>query len=513
MRHIFTLCLLLFFAFWGCTNNNSAGGNSTETENAIAFLVMDSNGAAMGKVTYKVLPSNFRADTLQRLSEKDYLYSGESDAKGNIFLENHEPGAYVIEVQKDSLLSALAYNVQDSTEHSEKDVSNQIVLQKSGRVTGRVSLPEGDSYAWIFVNGTDRAVKTDSVGRFFIENVPSSKHLEFEAATAGKMEYLGSITSRVHPDDTTFIDVSTTDIKINVTELKLMDYISNWMRPLQSPTALTVRLDSSNLDFSQVKNNGKNLVLMDNDDGQPVPMQVTYWDSANARGILQVRISDLADTSRYCSLIEQSVPAEDTIDVWEDVSDSLYKALNTLLLGSFEYDTRQNALPSPVPVNFWYQSASENGTINPAKDDPFAYPYVAADSGRAGRAAHFSYTGNDPEYAVVGTTLSNGTRSLAQLDSLELWLRGDGDFSIALEDLSDTTFDGIKALYKGSCTSSWSRIVVRPQDFLPADSIFGNYGWDYVKYRITSFSIFARNGHDIWIDDIRLYGVNRDDLK
>ncbi|SHL04680.1 hypothetical protein [Fibrobacter sp. UWEL] len=510
MKYIYALCFTLPLVFWGCGNTDTAGGNSTETENAIAFQVRDSKGAVLGNVAYKVLSSEFRADTLQRLSDKDYLYYGQSDSKGNIVLEKHQAGNFLIEFQKDSLLSAFAYSVQDSTERSD-----EIILQKSGRVTGHVNLPEGDSFAWVFVNGTDRIVKTDSTGRFFMENVPSGAYLDFGAASSVEMDDLGSISSLIKPDEVTFVNVSGSDSipePITVMELSLKDYISDWMRPLQSPMALTVRLDSSNLDFAQIKNGGKNLVLQNQKD-QIVPMKVTYWDSTNARGILQVRISELSDTAGYYSLVELNDAAETSVDVWEGASDSLYKALNTLVLGTFEYDTRQNGLPSPIPVNFWYQSASEGGTISPAADDPIAYPIEQADSGRAGRAAHFSYTAIDPEYAVFGTTLSNGERSLAQLDSLELWIRGDGDFYVALEDLKDSTSEGAKALHKGACTSGWSRIAIRPQDFSPADSIFGNYGWDYVKYKVTTFSVFARNGHDIWIDDIRMYGVNRDDLK
>lgn len=513
MKHLYALCLFLSVAFWGCSNQDTAGGNSTETENAIAFLVKDAKGISLGQVAYKVLPSEFRADTLQRLSAKDYLYSGESDSMGNIFLENHQAGDFIIEIQKDSLLSAFAYDIQNSEERLESDIANEIILQKPGRVTGHVTLPKDVSHAWVFIEGTDRVVKTDSTGRFFMENVPSGENLEFQALTSGTMQHLGSLASRVRPGDTTIVNVTTIDSQ-TVMELKLKDYISFWMRPLQSPMVLTLRLDSSDLDFAQVKNNGRNLILTEDEISSVTPMQVTYWDSTNGRGILQVRVSTLADTSKVLKLIEvENNPSQVSTDVWEDISDSLYYALNTLTLGTFEYDTRQNALPSPVPVNFWYQSASENGTINPAKDDILAYPIEQADSGRPGRAAHFSYTGNDPEYAVIGTTLSNGTRSLAQLDSLEIWIRGDGDYSIALEDLSDSASVGIKALYKGTCTSNWSRIAIRPQDFLPADSTFGNYGWDFVKYRISTFSVFARNGHDIWIDDIRLYGVNRDDLK
>ena len=90
-------------------------------------------------------------------------------------------------------------------------------------------------------------------------------------------------------------------------------------------------------------------------------------------------------------------------------------------------------------------------------------------------------------------------------------IRGDGEYSIALENLVDS--DDWKAVYNGVNTSSWSRVVIRPQDFAPADSAGGNYGWNFIKHQISTLTIFAQKGSGIWLDDIRIYGINRDDLK
>ena len=65
--------------------------------------------------------------------------------------------------------------------------------------------------------------------------------------------------------------------------------------------------------------------------------------------------------------------------------------------------------------------------------------------------------------------------------------------------------------YAREAKEKWERVVVRPQDF-QSDTV-SYHGWDVTRNRITHFTIFAFNGTDLWIDDVRLYGINRDDLR
>lgn len=491
------LPLAALFAMWACSNDNSAGGNSTETENAIAFRVLDVQGEPLANVSYRILPADFVADTSQRLDSGAYAYSGESDASGMIRIEDFQSSDYLIEFENDSLSSVLRYSVDDSLD--------DVTLQKPGSVGGVVELPENADFAWVFFYGLDRAIKTDSAGRFFVENVPSG-NLTIAAALPNSLETIKEIAVDVLPADTLNLDWKYSK------SLRVKDYVSDWMLPLQVPTVLTIRLDSSDLDFAESNHAGDDLRLVDSA-GALLPMRIAYWDSAYGMGVLQVRINDLSDTLSEWTLKwgNRLALPQNAENVWENISDSLLLAMNSVLVADFENNSSRNALPSPIAANSWYKSASENGSITPSKEGHFVDALAPADSGRSGTAAHFVYTGNDPDYALVATNLSSGKRNLAQMDSVELWIRGDGDYSIALENLEDS--DDMKALYRGSCTSGWSRVVVRPQDFLSADSVGGNYGWDYVKYGITTMTIFARNGHDLWLDDIRIYGINIDDLK
>lgn len=516
MSFVQIIMLLTSFILMGCGNENSAGGNSTETENAIALQIVDSQGHPLSQVTYRVLPLWFVGDTTQRLENEAYAYLGESDSKGWIRIDAHKPGDFLIEISNDSLSSVLQYSLErDSIQKFEQ----VLTINKPGTVDGRINLPDSISYAWILFYGLDRMARTDSTGYFCIQGLPSG-NLTLIAIIPNSTIQIGQASFDVLPDDTLsldFIELPTvSDEKMETWKYSRIirggSLVSEWMKPLSPQSVLTLRLDSTNTDFSALKGDGNDLRLFKSS-GEIIPARITFWDSVSQKGIVRIKIMNWADTLddwtlKWGNPYALSLPE---IDVWSGLSDSLILELNSVLVDDFEHGTSQNALLPPIPSNSWYKSASEGATISPAKNEPFVNALYAADSGRVGVAAHFEYSATYPKYALIGTKLTSGVRSLAHMDSLEIWMRGDGEYSVAFENL--VTSDNWKTVYDGTNTSSWSRVVVRPQDFLPADSVGGNYGWESIKYGISTLTFFVKNGQNIWIDDVRIYGINRDDLK
>jgi hypothetical protein len=57
----------------------------------------------------------------------------------------------------------------------------------------------------------------------------------------------------------------------------------------------------------------------------------------------------------------------------------------------------------------------------------------------------------------------------------------------------------------------WARVAVTPKDFTNADGK-SYHGWNVTRNKITRFTIFVYNGSDIWIDNVKMYGINLDDL-
>lgn len=58
-----------------------------------------------------------------------------------------------------------------------------------------------------------------------------------------------------------------------------------------------------------------------------------------------------------------------------------------------------------------------------------------------------------------------------------------------------------------------TRIRIAPEQFAPPDGIGGDIGWETVKDSITNLTFFVSGGTETWIDDVRIFGINRDDLK
>ena len=53
--------------------------------------------------------------------------------------------------------------------------------------------------------------------------------------------------------------------------------------------------------------------------------------------------------------------------------------------------------------------------------------------------------------------------------------------------------------------------MVTPKDFGSPDNQ-DYHGWEVTRNKITRFTIFVYNGKDVWIDNVKMYGINLDDL-
>lgn len=124
--------------------------------------------------------------------------------------------------------------------------------------------------------------------------------------------------------------------------------------------------------------------------------------------------------------------------------------------------------------------------------------------------AYFTYTNDSANgWALMGHSF-DGVQDLSNLDSVSFMARGDGRVSLAFDhwDDVDSAFTD-KAWIHIEISSSWTRYVVKPSNFLKADSIGGNTGWDSVKKTVTNITFFGNNGKEFWLDDVVLYSTKR----
>jgi hypothetical protein len=179
-------------------------------------------------------------------------------------------------------------------------------------------------------------------------------------------------------------------------------------------------------------------------------------------------------------------------------------ALNSVLVDDFEGGVLQNLLPDSAT---WTTNTSDSGSIS-------SFGIVAA-QGRTGHVLHMAYQADSGagQYALTSTALATTPRCFRSMDSIVLWERGGGRFTVAMEHIANGV--SRKAWKVMPLDTGWKRIRIRPQDFDSASPTgkFGNLGWKAIRDTITHLTLFAAARSDLWIDDVRIYGIDREDLR
>jgi len=301
---------------------------------------------------------------------------------------------------------------------------------------------------------------------------------------------------------------STTETEnvLTAVEFRVDSLLPSWNCWTCTSTVVTVRVDSSVLDFAKTDSLGHDLVV-ERQDSTPVPFEVVFWDRHAARGRLHVRIDPSLMIPGARIRLRWGKPLQVRSDpgaVWHAISAVQKLLLNSVLVDDFEQGTTRSLLPDSAS---WYTSHADSATVSsPA--------LVAAGAGRRGTALHISY--NAPSatfrYALTGIRLGKAPVCLRSLDSLVVWVRGSGTLGVAFDHLGDSTNSG-KAWLHRPLDSSWTRLSIRPQDLDTANGVGGNVGWNLMRDSVSNLTFFASGGSDLWIDDVRLYGIDRNDLK
>lgn len=510
MKQIFMACLGVLLLLNSCTKQQSAG-NTVETENCVSFQVVFQDGKPASMVQVKLRPAWYVADTLRSTDTSLEIRNLYTDKRGMILCKGLPQGRYVVQAMGDTIGAVTEVEHVDTARGNE---FAQITLLPMGSLQGTISLPVGIPYAWVQFYGLDEQVKTDSLGDFNFKAMPPGT-LRVRAIAYKLPTELAEDFVQIRSHST--VDAGTLAAPTIGTEdpatwrysrtVRVDSLASNWMRPLSNPTVLTLHLDSSNFDFSQAISDGRDLRIFDAQ-GNPLAHQRARWDSVLRKAVIRVRIETVVDSTTRIELRWGRPGAVDPsyAKLWNGIKDSVKQELYTLLIDDFEHNSIQTALPPPIPANHWYWFASDSTvTITP----DFATALQPAGAGRSGHALHFSYSDSLSQWNKLGTALGSGSRSLATLDSIVFWVRGTGIYSLTFDNLGT---NGGKAWIHDSLDTIWTRKSIRPRDLMPEDSIAGNVGWNNVKDAVTNLTFFFGGGKDFWIDDIRMYGINRDNL-
>lgn len=155
----------------------------------------------------------------------------------------------------------------------------------------------------------------------------------------------------------------------------------------------------------------------------------------------------------------------------------------------------------------WYYIAS--GTATWIKPDSVGGFGGAIVDGARGKHLSLQFDLGDSGYVLLGTHLGldTGFYDLSALTAIRMKVRGDCDFSFALEhykDLGDNNFQ--KSLWHATADTTWKEIVFRPGREKLNASVY-QVEWKNIAHEIGFVSIFASSGSYLEIDEIVFEGV------
>lgn len=268
------------------------------------------------------------------------------------------------------------------------------------------------------------------------------------------------------------------------------------------PYPLLLRLDSSVVSFSSAWPDGRDFRVF-LDDTIPLPHFVREWNHSAKHATAWVRLPNYPSIFNYHKHLtirigkDSTEPRSNKNATWAGVSEYTRLATSSILLAEFDADSLYPL--TPCGCNQWYVGHSKNSSVaaNSGID--------SAGKGRPGKAYHLVYNTPAGEWTVLGTRIGRGIHNLAGLDSVVFWARGNGSIRVALEDYRDTS-DYSKAWTAVTVDSLWKRYAIHPSAFDQQDPF--SQGWEGVKGRITTISIFGHTGTEFWVDGIMLKGIS-----
>jgi len=273
--------------------------------------------------------------------------------------------------------------------------------------------------------------------------------------------------------------------------------------------------DSLKIETAPVGEITGSIVLSEGDSNAWVQVYGTdHWAKINPDGSFVLEGLPPADydlrvvVGKSVQEISVKVEANENMDVGDLVG-------NYLDIVDFESQDYSSLLRAPMHNNEWYLAHQGDSVVTTPGDTNGIAGVEEAGAGRDGYAFHWKSSSPNGSWSNWGLWLcpSENPCDFTQVDSIVYYVRGEGRYSFVLESLGEENFKG-KAIYRDTLTSTeeWVRKSIVPSDFEPGDSSWGNLGWDMISQKVTNVVIPAYGEAEVWIDDIRIYGINRKDF-
>lgn len=512
-------CVLLF----ACSSDkNLAGASTVETENACIINVVNIDSKPAANVVARIRPLWYvegvsKDSSVMPNNIQDATLEVSADSLGNIVMDsvNFEKGYIEIIDGNTGVFQAV------TSSDLRKNKLTTMQMAPLGSVSGKAELPKETDYAWVQIYGTDKIVKTNKDGEFTLDSLPPASYqiraiLPDEQATIGEASITilagekGDIQTLAKPT----LENEHLEQWAHARTIPLDSTISDWMKPIAESTVVFVRLNETNFDFSEAMNNGNDIRFTDQS-GNRLAFRLAFWNSTTPdtpqSAEFQIRIdgtSNVKSLEMYWGKTA-ALDASASNDIWASLPDSLVKAIHSITLIDFENQKLESAFDYNDGAREWYFLPQDsNVTTTPSSEN--ASEAFEFNEERNGYVFHWkSTTKTKNKWSMIGTRINRNPASLEGIDSIAFYAKGKGELGFAVEVLDEPTG---KTKYVDYLDSTWKRFSFTPSDFVEGDGEYGNKGWDFVKARVTTFTIWIVDESEIWIDDVILYGVNRDNF-
>lgn len=543
-------CIFSVFLLWSCSDP-VAGGPGSETTNGIAY-VGDGAAASYASVAVRSVDYTSSVDSATNALVNADFYA---DADGRFSFEAPE-GKYRLTIVHGGSAYTGLYKTKGDTS------IGSINLEPTASLGGFAEVPKKCEFVWVGVRGMDVLVRSDSVGRFQLSQLPSNDSLQVYFLRGDNNKVYDDVSVKLGPNETEVIDLQPDTLKnkikfVAVADGKVVPFASLAIRKVDwRPDSLHVNNVVAEADAFADKNGMFAIDSLKSGNYRVTVTQsgLAYSKVLSAKQIAKLDTVKLQETANYMSRVTlhagddfawvgvygldvltktnaegvfslPMLPSKDTLDVYFiSKKDSLY-AENRIFLsgGTADFD-----YPSFVLQNFekdtasWYFDADTNGFGSKIVSKAFEN-----DKDRKSKVFHGKYsmpvTNNFGAWVVTGKDLrlpSNLAKkdsagwNLSSLDSISFYAKGSGQIRVSLENWDKKSEDAglsLKAAseWKDLNAQKWTRYVVKFDDlcYTAQDVSYCYVAWNFLKDDVRQLNFFVRNGTEFYLDDIALYGV------
>ena len=503
----FLFCILLFAC---STDKEIAGASTVETENACIINVVNIDAKPVSYAVARIRPLWYVQGTSSN-SQNDVLELT-ADSLGNIVMDSADFDKGYIEIidGNEGVFRAIAAS------DLKKNKLTTVQLEELGSVSGKADIPEGSDYAWIQVYGTDKLIKTNEKGEFTLDSLPPASY-QIRAVISEDQAAIGEASVKVSAGEKNNIktlakpDIANEQLEqwAHLRVIPLDSTISDWMRPIADTTVVFVRLDSANFNFNEAMKNGNDIRFTDQSDNR-LKFKKVFWNDSLQQAELQIRINGTSSVESLVMYWGKTAALDaSSDDIWKDLPDSLVNSLHSIKIIDFEKQRLETAFDYADGPREWYFEPQDSNVTTQPSNEEVQKAFEKSDE-RGGYVFHWKSTSKKKgKWSMIGSRINRNPSSLEGIDSIVFYAKGSGELGFAIEVLDEPTG---KTKYVDYLDSNWKRFCFTQKDFVEGDGEFGNMGWDFVKPRVTTFTIWIVDESEMWIDDVILYGVNRDNF-